>query len=67
MLLLFGSALRGGVVGGQPRLDALDENGNLPVAIDFRRVYATLVSEWLGGDPVAALGESFEPLELFAS
>jgi uncharacterized protein (DUF1501 family) len=66
VLLLYGGALRGGVIGGQPRLDALDANGNLPVAIDFRRVYASVIEGWLGGDSRAVLGEHFEPLELFA-
>jgi uncharacterized protein (DUF1501 family) len=67
VLLLYGGKLRGGVLGGQPRLDALDANGNLPVAIDFRRVYASVIEGWLGGDAAAVLGERFEPLELFSA
>jgi hypothetical protein len=34
---------------------------------DFRRVYASVIEGWLGMEDAAAiLGESFEPLDLFA-
>jgi hypothetical protein len=33
--------------------------------MDFRRVYATLIEEWLGADAGKVLGEPFETLGLF--
>jgi hypothetical protein len=37
----------------------------LRVGIDFRRVYATVLDEWLGLPARQALGDMFERLPLF--
>src|SRR4029079_9344777 len=42
-------AVAGGPIGNYPKLDDLD-SGDLKHAIDFRRVYATLLDQWLGGN-----------------
>ena len=42
------------------------ETGNLIHAIDFRRVYAAVLDQWLGVDSKTVLGEKHEALELFA-
>ena len=41
--------------GALPRLDQLDANGNLAVTTDFRRVYAAVIDDWLGGDHTTVL------------
>ena len=33
-----------------PSLDDLDDNGDLKMTVDFRRVYATMIKEWMGYD-----------------
>jgi uncharacterized protein (DUF1501 family) len=64
--LLFGTALRGGVHGGQPELESLDENGNLVHRVDFRQLYATVIEDWMGGASAEVLGRPFEKLEVIA-
>ncbi|NJO70281.1 MAG: DUF1501 domain-containing protein, partial [Bacteroidetes bacterium] len=46
-VLLFGPSLAGGVEGTQPNLSDLD-NGNLRYTVDYRRLYTTLLSDWMG-------------------
>lgn len=46
-----GGRVRGGFHGLPPALDRLDRNGNLPYAIDFRDVYATVLRDWWGVRP----------------
>ena len=46
-ILLFGSGLKGGVYGENPDFANLD-NGNLRHQFDYRQVYTTVLSDWLG-------------------
>jgi uncharacterized protein (DUF1501 family) len=62
-LFVAGPGVKGGPVGEHPKLDDLD-SGDLKHAIDFRRVYATLLDQWLGVDSKAVLGGAFDPLPL---
>ncbi len=39
----------------------------ISMAVDFRRVYATVLTSWLGLPSKNALGGAFEPLSLFRS
>ena len=58
-MMAMGSAVRGGMRGEFPGLASLDR-GDLRVTTDFRAVYSSIVSEWLGGDPAAVIpGGSF--------
>ena len=41
---------------------ALDGNGNLPFAVDFRSYYATFLERWWGIDSSAVLGGRFAPV-----
>ena len=66
-VMVFGGATRGGMIGEQPDLDDLDENGNLVFRTDFRRVYASVLEDWIGVDSTRVLRERFEPLELLRS
>jgi uncharacterized protein (DUF1501 family) len=63
-VFLAGPGVKAGLVETTPRLLDLEE-GDLKVGLDFRRVYASVLADWLGLDPVAALGGSFERLPLF--
>ncbi len=54
MMLVSGSAVRGGQAGEHPGLTTLDD-GNLNPITDFRTVYQALIGEWLGGDPTTIL------------
>ena len=51
----FCPGVKGGVVGKHPSLADLDA-GDLKYHTDFRRVYATLLDNWLGVDSKAILG-----------
>ncbi|NML31302.1 DUF1501 domain-containing protein [Paraburkholderia antibiotica] len=59
-----GGRVRGGLYGVPPVLTRLDGNGNLPVGVDFRRLYATVLGPWWGLDASAILQQRFEPLPL---
>jgi uncharacterized protein (DUF1501 family) len=45
-----GTRARGGVLTDYPDLSRLDREGNLEVTVDFRRVYCSLLEQWLGTD-----------------
>jgi uncharacterized protein (DUF1501 family) len=62
---VIGNAVEGGLYGEPPRLDELVLGDNLATTMDFRRVYATLIEEWLGADAGKVLGQPFETLGLF--
>jgi hypothetical protein len=54
------------VVGATPKLlDPGPKHCNLRVGLDFRRVYATVLEDWLGLPAKAALGAGPEKLPLF--
>ena len=65
-VFLAGSPLRGGLVGGPPDLTNLD-GGDLKMQFDFRRIYATLLDDWLSIDSSEVLGGRFEKLDLLKS
>lgn len=61
---VLGGKVAGGLYGEAPVLARLDGNGNLPHAVDFREVYATILQRWWGVDPQAALRGRYAPLRL---
>ncbi|WGS48205.1 DUF1501 domain-containing protein [Paraburkholderia sp. D15] len=61
---VMGGRVRGGLYGVPPVLARLDGNGNLPVGVDFRQIYATVLGPWWGLDSSAILQQRFEPLPL---
>ena len=61
---LIGKGVKPGMHGSYPSLEDLDRN-NLKYTTDFRRMYATLLKNFLHVDPKPVLGD-FEPLELIA-
>ena len=68
-LLVFGGGVGGGLYGTGPAsvLDGLANNQNaLPMSVDFRRVYASVLSDWFGlatADTSGVLGGGFAPLD----
>ena len=65
-VFLLGPRVEGGLVGPYPDLTRLDD-GDPVHAIDFRRVYATVLERWLDRPAEAVLGAPFEALPLFRS
>lgn len=61
---VMGGRVRGGLYGVPPVLTRLDGSGNLPVGVDFRQLYATVLGPWWGLDSAAVLQQRFEPLPL---
>jgi uncharacterized protein (DUF1501 family) len=64
-LFLAGPAVKGGLHGPYPDLRDLAD-GDPKFAIDFRRVYATLLEGWLGCPAEKVLGAKFAHLPLLA-
>jgi uncharacterized protein (DUF1501 family) len=54
------------LAGETPKLLDL-QDGDLKMAVDFRRVYATVLEDWLGLPSKPSLGQAFEKLPLFRS
>ena len=67
-VFLAGPAVKPGLAGTMPSLVDLDPKvGDLRTSVDFRRVYASVLNDWLGLPAKAALGGDFERLPLFRS
>ena len=65
-MFIVGKGVDGGFYGRHPSLTDLDD-GNLKMTTDFRRVYSTMIEEWMGyGDPAAILKGDFPTLGVFA-
>ncbi len=59
-----GDKVKGGIYGEYPSMERSDhiEGGNLAPTMDFRQVYATIVEDWFGLDPVPVIGGNFEKI-----
>lgn len=57
-LLVVGDVVKGGLYGEMPSLAHLDD-GNLRFTTDFRSVYTTVLTRWLGADAGAAVPGAF--------
>jgi uncharacterized protein (DUF1501 family) len=65
-MFIVGKGINGGFYGRHPSLTDLDD-GNMKMTTDFRRVYATMIKEWLGYDRTEiVLKGTFDPLGVFA-
>ena len=65
-MFVVGKGVQGGFYGKSPSLTDLDD-GNLKMTTDFRRVYATMIAEWMGhSDTKSILKDDFAPLGIFA-
>lgn len=57
-----GARVRGGFYGVAPQLSQLDGDGHLPVGIDFRSLYATVLQQGWGIEAAPVLGARFDML-----
>jgi uncharacterized protein (DUF1501 family) len=68
LMFVAGNKVKGGQYGTPPSLTALDPGDNLIHTTDFRRVYGTMISGWLGHrDTTELLNGTFQPFEMFPS
>jgi uncharacterized protein (DUF1501 family) len=66
LMFVAGKQVKGGQYGMAPSLTKLDAGDNLIHTTDFRRVYATMISGWLGVNNTRQLLKGdFEPFDLF--
>ncbi len=66
LMFVAGKQVKGGQYGAVPSLTKLDEGDNLIHTTDFRRVYATMISGWLGlRDTHTLLNGDFETFDMF--
>jgi uncharacterized protein (DUF1501 family) len=63
-VFVLGAGVKPGVHGPYPNLQDLDD-GDPKFGVDFRRVYAALLGNWLGRPAAGVLGEEYEPYDLF--
>ena len=59
---IVGSKVNGGHYEDVPNLDDLDDGDNLKHTTDFRRIYATLIDNWLKSDSKKVLGKNFDKI-----
>ena len=67
-MFFIGKSVRGGLIGANPNLKALDSNGDLRFNYDYRQVYSTVLRDHLGLDNVRAqtvFQGTFERLPIF--
>ncbi len=64
-MFLIGPAVRSGIHGTHPDLRDLVD-GDPRFTVDFRRVYAAVLEQWLGCPAAKVLPGAFEPLALLA-
>jgi uncharacterized protein (DUF1501 family) len=62
-MFLAGGAVRAGLLGRMPSLMDLRQ-GDLKMSVDFRRVYAAILQDWLRVGSTEALAGDFAPLEI---
>jgi len=62
-VFLAGGKVKGGLIGPRPSLTDLD-NGAPKFHTDFRRVYATMLDQWLGFESRTVLDRQFELLDI---
>ena len=63
-VFLAGTHIQSGLIGSYPSLTDLVD-GDLKMTVDFRRVYATVLEDWLGLASKNALNGAFERVPLF--
>jgi len=65
---ILGNNINSGIFGGEPDLSNLDNNQNLHHSIDYRQIYASLMTGWFGHSQEivqSTLSQNFESLEIF--
>ena len=65
-VFLVGNRVQSGLIGKHPRLDDLAD-GDLKFELDFRAVYAAILTQWLGWPAAPILGDGFAPADVLKS
>ena len=52
---VMGTRAKSGILTDYPSLKSLDKEGNLAVTVDFRRIYCSLLEQWMGVDAGAVI------------
>jgi uncharacterized protein (DUF1501 family) len=52
---VMGTRAKGGILSDYPDLTKLDREDNLAVTLDFRRVYSSVLEQWMGTDAAAVI------------
>jgi uncharacterized protein (DUF1501 family) len=65
IMMLAGAPVQSGHFGEVPSLVGLQDGDNIQYTTDFRRVYATVIEEWLGVKANTVLNGDFARLQLF--
>ena len=63
LFLIGGKLNKAGIYNEGPNLENLN-NGDLIYSVDFRKVYATILKNWLNVDPKLVLGKQFDLLNV---
>jgi uncharacterized protein (DUF1501 family) len=63
-MFVIGNKVKDGLYGTYPSLGDLDSNGDLKFNADFRSVYAGMLRDVIGTDPMAVLGGDFQPIDV---
>jgi uncharacterized protein (DUF1501 family) len=63
-MIVAGRQVKGGHYGPRPDLAQLTDRGDLAVAIDFRRYYATFIESWFGLSSAEVLGRDFKAIDM---
>ena len=63
---LVGQPVKGGHYGQAPDMTRLNAEGNVTHTVDFRRVYASVIQDWMKANSAALLNGRFETLPVFA-
>ncbi|HEY2122735.1 MAG TPA: DUF1501 domain-containing protein [Chthoniobacterales bacterium] len=61
-MFICGGGVQAGLYGNQPSLDRLDA-GDLFYSVDFRSVYASVLSKWMKAPAAQVLGRDFQKLD----
>jgi uncharacterized protein (DUF1501 family) len=63
-MFIIGNKVQGGLYGTYPSLGDLDNNGDLKFNADFRSVYAGILKDVVGADPVPILAGPYDPIDV---
>jgi uncharacterized protein (DUF1501 family) len=67
-MFVIGKTVKGGILGSNPNLTALDNNGDIKYEFDFRQIYTTLLDDHFGTSKetsLAILNKEFGKLPIF--
>jgi len=61
---VLGGRVKGGLYGEAPKVQRMYPIGGVAPGVDTRRLWATVIERWWGGDARAVFGDGFKPVDL---